>query len=122
LTIPADKDFVVLVRSAVGHLGARIGLTVEELGDLRLAVSEACALLLLPDEIDATGATLDCRFSEADGALHVTVAADAAREAVPQLDGFGWNLLSALVDDLRWSNDDGRAEVSLLKRPSARGR
>ena len=122
LSIPADKDYVVLVRSAVGHLGARIGLTMEELGDLRLAVSEACALLLLPDEIDATGATLDCRFAEADGALHVAVAADAEPGAGPQLGGFGWNLLSALVDELRWSNDGGRAEVSLVKRPAARGR
>jgi serine/threonine-protein kinase RsbW len=119
LSVPADKDYVVLIRSAVGHLGARIGLTMEELGDLRLAVSEACALLLLPDELDATSATLECRFAERDGGLSVAVAADAEREATPQVGGFGWNLLEALVDELEWSNVQGRAEVRLVKRPAA---
>lgn len=119
LSIPADKDYVVLIRSAVGHLGARLGLTMEELGDLRLAVNEACALLLLPEEIDAGGATLDCRFAEEDGALHVAVSADAERGAAPQVGGFGWNLLSALVDELEWSNERGRAEVRLVKRPAS---
>jgi serine/threonine-protein kinase RsbW len=122
LAVPASKDYVVLVRSAVGHLGARIGLTMEELGDLRLAVDEACALLLLPGEIHATGAVLDCVFTEADDALHVTVGADARHDAAPQVGGFGWNLLSSLVDDLQWSNTGGRAEVRLMKRPAVRGR
>jgi serine/threonine-protein kinase RsbW len=122
LTVPATKDYVVLVRSAVGHLGARLGLTMEELGDLRLAVDEACALLLLPDEMAATGAVLECRFTETGGALQVTVAAEASPESVPQVGGFGWNLLSSLVDDLQWSNDEGRAQVRLVKQPAVRGR
>lgn len=121
LTIPADKDYVVLVRSAVGHLGVRIGLTMEELGDLRLAVNEACALFLLPEETDADVLALDCRFTEFEGALAVTVAADAEQRVVPPVGGFGWNLLSALVDDLQWSDEGGRAEVRLVKRSRSRG-
>src|SRR5512139_822973 len=113
LSIPADRDYVVLIRSAVGHLGARIGLSMEELGDLRLAVNEACALLLLPEEMDAVGGTLECRFVERGGALHVSVATEAERGAAPQVGGFGWNLLSALVDDLQWSNEQGRAEIRM---------
>jgi serine/threonine-protein kinase RsbW len=120
LTIPSDRTLVVLVRSAAGHLGSRIGLTFEELDDLRLAVDEACALLLLPDEIAATGDVLDCRFAEVDGALHITVAAEARPDAAPQVGGFGWNLLSSLVDDLDWSSDGGRAEVRIVKRPAVR--
>src|SRR6266568_2831262 len=78
LVIPASKDYVVLVRSAVGHLGARIGLTMEELGDLRLAVDEACALLLLPDEFGVTGAVLECLFTETGDGLDIAVSARAA--------------------------------------------
>lgn len=121
LIIPADKDFVVLVRSAVGHLGVRIGLTMEELGDLRLAVNEACALFLLPEETDVDVLALECRFTEVGGSLVVTVAADSEQRIVPPVDGFGWNLLSALVDDLQWSDDQERAEVRLVKRPRSRG-
>ena len=122
LSIPADRTLVVLVRSAAGHLGARIGLTFEELNDLRLAVDEACALLLLPDEIAATGDVLDCRFTETGGALHITVAAEAHPDAAPQVGGFGWTLLSSLVDELDWSSADGRAEVRIVKGPATRER
>jgi serine/threonine-protein kinase RsbW len=98
-----------------------MGLTMEELGDLRLAVDEACALLLLPDEIAATGTMLECVFTLTRDGLHVSVAAEAAPGSGPQVGGFGWNLLSSLVDDLQWSNTGGRAEVRLTKRPASRG-
>lgn len=114
LSVPADKTYVALVRSAASHLGARLGLTMQELTDLRLAVDEACGLLLLPGEFETTGTELQCRFDEYPGRLAVTVSAEAEQSA-PDVDGFGWNVLSALVDELRWSYQDGRARVELVK-------
>ncbi|HEX2497295.1 MAG: ATP-binding protein [Actinomycetes bacterium] len=116
--VPADKTYVALVRSAASHLGARLGLTMQELTDLRLAVDEACGLLLLPGEFDTTGAELHCRFDEYPDRLAVTVSAEAS-ESAPDVDGFGWNVLSALVDELRWSYQDGWARVELVKRATA---
>lgn len=118
VSVPADKTYVALVRSAASHLGARLGLTMQELTDLRLAVDEACGLLLLPGEFDTTGAELHCRFDEYPDRLVVTVSAEAA-ESAPDVDGFGWNVLSALVDELRWSYQDGWAKVELVKRATA---
>jgi serine/threonine-protein kinase RsbW len=46
LIIPADRQYAALVRAVAGHLGARTGLTVTEISDLRLAVDEACGLLV----------------------------------------------------------------------------
>ena len=117
LSIPADRNYVVLVRSAAGHLGARAGLSLAELADLRLAVDEACGLLLLPDEIDATGDVLECVFRGADGALEVSVAAEARPGSKPQIGGFGWTLLSALVDELDWTDEGGRVRIGMLMRP-----
>lgn len=117
LSVPADKTYVALVRSAASHLGARLGLTMQELTDLRLAVDEACGLLLLPGEFATTGAELLCRFEEYPDRLIVTVSAEAD-ESAPDIDGFGWNVLDALVDELRWSYQDGRAQVELVKRPA----
>ncbi|HKA68476.1 MAG TPA: ATP-binding protein [Actinomycetes bacterium] len=118
LTVPADKTYVALVRSAASHLGARLGLTIQELTDLRLAVDEACGLLLLPGEFQTTGAELHCRFDEYPDRLAVTVSAEA-EESAPDVDGFGWSVLSALVDELRWSYQDGWAKVELVKRATA---
>ena len=113
--IPADPDFLILVRSTAAHLGARIGLSVAEIDDFRLAVDEACGLLLTPGL--RTGEALACEFCAFGDAVSLavsaTVAGDISREHVGT---FGWSLLQALVDELSWSADAGRARVRLLKR------
>ncbi|MCW2938533.1 MAG: hypothetical protein JWN00_1518, partial [Actinomycetia bacterium] len=37
----------------------------------------------------------------------------------PDQEGFGWHLLSGLVDRLRWSRAGGRAQVELVKYPAS---
>ncbi len=46
LSIPADSAYVAVPRSVVGNLAARNDFTVDAIDDLRIAVDEACALLL----------------------------------------------------------------------------
>ncbi|GAA1973608.1 ATP-binding protein [Catenulispora subtropica] len=118
LRIPADRDFVVLVRSAAGHLGARAGFSMAEMQDWRLAVDEACGLLLLPDEVDATGEELECVFRLGRDGVGVTVSAEARPGSKPQVGGFGWSLLAALVDSLTWAEEGGRVRVDIVKRAS----
>ncbi len=120
--VPADRNYVVLIRSAVSHLGARLGFTMAEISDLRLAVDEACGLLLLPDGFRLRGDDLECRFEDdGDGGLHVRVSAEAEAGSGPDTEGFGWNVLDALVDRLRWSYDSGRVRIELTKRSAAKG-
>ncbi|NUR59840.1 MAG: hypothetical protein HOV87_14390 [Catenulispora sp.] len=121
LRIPADRDFVVLVRSAAGHLGARAGFSMAEMQDWRLAVDEACGLLLLPDEVDATGEELECVFRLGPDGVAVTVSAEARPGSKPQVGGFGWSLLAALVDGLNWAEEDGRVRVDITKRAAQAG-
>ena len=121
LRIPAERDYVVLVRSAAGHLGVRAGFSMAEMGDWRLAVDEACGLLLLPDEVDATGEVLDCVFRLAPAGLALTVSAEARPGSKPQVGGFGWSLLAALVDDLQWAEEEGRVRVDIVKRAAGGG-
>jgi len=46
LSVPAHKDYVVIIRSAVAQLAGCFGYTVRDITDLRLAVNEA----EIPDE------------------------------------------------------------------------
>jgi serine/threonine-protein kinase RsbW len=121
LRIPAERDYVVLVRSAAGHLGVRAGFSMAEMQDWRLAVDEACGLLLLPDEVDATGEELECVFRLGPQGLAVTVSAEARPGSKPQVGGFGWSLLAALVDDLQWAEEEGRVRVDIVKRAAGGG-
>jgi serine/threonine-protein kinase RsbW len=127
LSIPADRDQVVLVRSVAAHIGVRLGLSVAELADLRLAVDEACGVFLLSADFGGSGETLDCRFEELPGhdggpaTLAVTVSAPVSRTLGPDVDDIGWIMLGALVDELSWRAQDGIGTVRLVKRLAGRG-
>ncbi len=115
LAIPADRDQVVLVRSVAAHIGVRLGLTVEELTDLRLAA-----------DFGGLGEALDCRFEElpgedgASGMLVVTVSAPVGPTLGPDEDDIGWIMLGALVDELTWRTENGLGTVRLVKRLARR--
>jgi anti-sigma regulatory factor (Ser/Thr protein kinase) len=121
--VPADKDYVVLIRSAVGHLGAKLGCTVSEITDLRLAVNEACALLLEARRTDVAGESvgpgeqdaLECRIGVRPDALEIVVTAPPGEAAPPEPGAFGWNILAALVDRLSWTLDADVARIELVK-------
>jgi serine/threonine-protein kinase RsbW len=121
LSIPADREQVVLVRSVAGHIAARLGLSMAELADLRLAVDEACGLFLLSPGFGGGGEMLECRFEESAAALAVTVSAPSPPSAEPDVDDIGWLMLSALVDELTWKAEHGVAQLTLIKHLTVRG-
>jgi serine/threonine-protein kinase RsbW len=117
LVIPADRYYAALIRAVVSHLGARTGFTVTEITDLRLAVDEACALLL-PSSSQA--GELCCRFVQDETCLRMRISAPDTGQAAPDTAGFGWRVLAALVTDLGWSQEAGRVHIDILKRPLER--
>jgi len=121
LSIPADANFLVLVRSAVTHLGSRLGLSLPELDDLRLAANEACSLFLVPGEGCRATDVLDCRFTFTKTTLALRIAADVDPSSPPPFRRFGWALLEALVDTVSWDISGGRATVDLIKRSPSEG-
>jgi serine/threonine-protein kinase RsbW len=122
LSIPADREQVVLVRSVAGHIAARLGLSVAELTDLRLAVDEACGLFLLSPGFGDRGEMVECRFEERPASLSVTVSAPTPPSVEPDVDDIGWIMLGALVDELTWKAEEGVARITMVKHLAVRGR
>ena len=126
IQVPADADYLPVIRSASAHVATKAGCTLSEVADLRLAVDEACGLLLRhtvrvkQPAIGAGGAgDLVCRFALDGTSLRVVLSRDARNVAAPQDDEFGWTILSALVDDIRWRVDGPTVHVEILKRRTA---
>lgn len=125
IQLPAHPDYLAVIRSASAHVATKLGCTLSEVSDLRLAVDEACGLLLRNTARDGrTGegaGDLECRFVLAGPVLRVVLSRQARDVAQPQDDEFGWTILSALVDDIVWRVDGPTVQVEILKRRVAGG-
>ncbi|MBX6749527.1 MAG: anti-sigma regulatory factor [Micromonosporaceae bacterium] len=117
LTVPAVASFLPVVRAATAGLAARLSLTLDEIEDLRIAVDEACAMLLsLPAGDPAGTATLRCRYEVLADALAVRVCApveDGA--ALPAEQSFAWRVLTAHATGVSHGIGDGFAWIDLRK-------
>ncbi|HEX4016362.1 MAG TPA: anti-sigma regulatory factor [Frankiaceae bacterium] len=117
LRLPAIGAYLSVLRTATAGLAARLDFTLEEIEDLRIAVDEACALLL-PSSVP--GADLDCVFELAAGELRITVSALTLDGAEPARDSFAWTVLSALAGEVDSSVDaDSRVSITLVKHRAA---
>ncbi|MFY1633900.1 ATP-binding protein [Solwaraspora sp. WMMB335] len=117
LTVPADGGYLSVLRTATAGLAARLQFALDEIEDLRIAVDEACAILLA---VAARGADLECRFSVTEDALTVEVTVSTVRGAkLPPEPSFAWQVLRALTTSTTAAIDGGQASIKLLNRRSA---
>ncbi|TDD58323.1 anti-sigma regulatory factor [Kribbella antibiotica] len=109
LSIPADGAYIAVPRSVVGNLAARNNFTVDAIDDLRIAVDEACSLLLP----QATDGVLDCVFEIAPPQLTVRTSAVVPAGWTPDTTSFGWTVLTALVETAAVETIDGRLTITV---------
>jgi serine/threonine-protein kinase RsbW len=117
LRLPADSAYVSVLRTTSAGLAARLDFTLDDIEDLRMAVGEACALVL-PSAEDGTDMT--CRFYMDPGRLTVVVAVESTTASPPDTDGFAWQVLTTLAGDASASVADGRYEIALTLQSGAR--
>ena len=65
MRLPADWAYLSVLRTATAGLAARLDFTLDEIEDLRIAVDEACAMLL-PDAVPGRDADLRVRADRPD--------------------------------------------------------
>ncbi|MDQ2749965.1 MAG: ATP-binding protein [Pseudonocardiales bacterium] len=111
--VPADVVYVSTLRLAAAALAARCELTVDDIEDLRLAVDEACALLL-PHA--TPGSALEARFQLAYGRLEVRASIRGVEGAEVDRSGFAWTVLGALAAPVDVRQADGTITIALTKR------
>jgi len=118
LTVPADGGYLGVLRTATATLAARLQFALDEIEDLRIAVDEACAMLLV---VATPGAELECRFAVTDDALSVEVTVPTARGAkLPAESSFAWKVLTALTSSASAEAESGRATIRLITRRTGR--
>ena len=114
LRLPAAGAYLSVLRTATASLASRLDFTIDDIEDLRIAVDEACAMLLAQA---VPGADLDCAFELTADAIAMTVTVATLEGEQPSRDTFAWTVLTALVGEVDSSVDaDRRVTLSLRKR------
>ena len=115
LRLPAESAYVAVLRMTTAGLAARLDFTLDDIEDLRMAVGEACALVL---ENADPGGDLHANFDISDGSIRVSVSADSSRDSDPDQESFGWQVLTALTSDVLTSSQGRQRWVSFTVRSS----
>lgn len=121
LTVPAQTAYLGVLRTAAAGLAARLQFTLDEIEDLRIAVDEACMMLI---RLTVPDAELACRFTVTVDELGVEVAAPGKPGASPpDTASFSWTLLTTLTSAARAETGaDGTVRIGLTARRSTPGR
>ena len=95
--LPAEGAYLSVLRTATAGLAARLDFTLDEIEDLRIAVDEACAMLLSQA---VPGASLECAFTLGQDNMTIAVSVPCLAPQRPASDTFAWTVLTALAGDV----------------------
>ncbi|MBO3746460.1 anti-sigma factor [Streptosporangiaceae bacterium NEAU-GS5] len=117
--LPAVSAYLSVLRTATAGLAARLDFTLDQIEDLRIAVDEACAMLL---RHAVPGTDLTAEFELTGQEMSVRVEVATVGVTVPKRDDFAWMVLTALADDVDAVSDspDHMAIVLRKRRGAAR--
>src|SRR6478735_7766333 len=103
LSVPAEAGYLTVVRTAAAAVAGRLGATVDDIEDLRIAVNEACAVLLAHADDDTD---LSCTFEISDeGRLGFRVVVPSSHGEVPEPGSFAWMVLESLTGQVAVGTD-----------------
>lgn len=115
--LPAASAYLSVLRTATAGLAARLDFTLDEIEDLRIAVDEACAMLL---GHAVPGTDLIAEFELTGQEMIVRVEVSTVGQAEPKRDDFAWMVLTALADEVDAETDTpDRMAIVLHKRRGA---
>jgi serine/threonine-protein kinase RsbW len=113
IRMPAEGAYLSVLRTATAGLAARLDFTLDEIEDLRIAVDEACAMLLAQATDDST---LECDFELSRDTMTISVSAESTLGQPPAKDTFAWTVLTALAGTVdSHVGSDGRVTIVLRK-------
>ncbi|MDX6738899.1 anti-sigma factor [Actinocorallia sp. A-T 12471] len=117
--LPAASAYLSVLRTATAGLAVRLDFTIDEIEDLRIAVDEACAMLLAQA---VPGTDLNCEFELTGDAMRISVSVLTVDGRTPSRDTFAWTVLSSLAGEVdAAAGPDDRVTVTLQKRRGAGG-
>ena len=103
IDLPLSARYATTARAVAASMAATVGLSIEDIDDLRLGVNEAISVLADVDDehLDETGGRMHLRFEAGHGEITVAASRSGVAAVAPpvELDVLAQRILRAVVDD-----------------------
>lgn len=96
VTLPLRTDFVATLRTVAASLGADAGFSIDEIDDLRLAISEVVSSLI--DSTTADDDRVVATFDLGESRVEVAITTRLGEHPI-ELDDLASSILQSVVDD-----------------------
>lgn len=116
VAVPAEPDFIHVVRSVTGAVAASFDLPYDEIDDLRIAIDEACSHLL---DVRPNDGVLRLAISTEETRIRFLASIEAPDAAWPPPDAhqtLTWQVLAALADDAEFAQTPAGPGIQFSKR------
>ena len=113
LRLPAQGAYLSVLRTATASLASRLDFTIDDIEDLRIAVDEACAMLLSQA---IAGADLECVFELSSQDIGVSVSVPTLDGTLPSKETFAWTVLTALAGEVDGTVDNDKVVTLTLRK------
>ena len=118
ITVPAEPAYIRVVRLVAAGLASRLGFTIDQMDDLKIAVDELAAYLTGPKGREGD---LEVSFAVHDDRIEITGSAhfSHAQHVRTELTELSRRILDTVADSASLEHADGGARFHLVKQQSA---
>lgn len=137
LTIPAQAEYLDIVRLTLYGVASKAGFSFEDIEDMKVAVAEACNNAILHAYEHGQSGTVEIRFEQQDSFLQIAIKDEGGSFQYVQRDteavtlhhksigeaavgGLGLFLMQALMDDVQVMTNSGKGTEVIMKKQMAR--
>lgn len=117
LGLPINPAYVSAARLTASSIANRMGFNIEEIEDIKAAVSEACTYLIKRN-LHSSSKMFNIQFKLINSTLEINLSSEKPREIknIYDDDTLGIMMIEALMDKIFVSdNDDSEMKISMIK-------
>lgn len=111
LEVPAQAEYVAVLRAAAGVIASRLEFSLDDIDDLRILIDEAASVLLT----SGAQGTLHCEIEAAEDTVSFRLTAAVTSGATSPEEGFAWSILRALAHEVSSETDERGQVISVTR-------
>ena len=119
LSFPVNATYVSSARLTAGSIANRMGFYIDEIEEIKTAVSEACTFIIQSLSVTADSA-FEISFNMKKNTMEIRIVTQGVLVHLPQADDMSMVMIKALMDDFDLVNDDGeQVTIRMIKKHKA---